>query len=67
MEWIDSLSQAINFIEDNITEELSVEEIAGEAFISHFYFQKEFAMLCDFTVSEYIRQRRLTLYCNKCG
>jgi AraC family transcriptional regulator len=61
MEWIDRFSQAINFIEDNITEELSVEEIAGEAFISPFYFQKGFAMLCGFTVSVYIRQRRLTL------
>jgi len=29
--------------------------------ISPFYFQKGFAMLCGFTVGEYIRQRRLTL------
>lgn len=61
MEWIESIRQAIIFIEDNITEDLTIEEIAGEAFISTFYFQKGFAMLCGFTVSEYIRQRRLTL------
>ena len=61
MEWIESIRQAISFIEDNITEDLTIEEIAGEAFISTFYFQKGFAMLCGFTVSEYIRQRRLTL------
>jgi AraC family transcriptional regulator len=29
--------------------------------VSPFYFQKGFAMLCGFTVGEYIRQRRLTL------
>lgn len=29
--------------------------------ISPFYFQKGFAMLCGFTVGEYVRQRRLTL------
>lgn len=29
--------------------------------MSPFYFQKGFAMLCGFTVGEYIRQRRLTL------
>jgi len=29
-----------------------------EAFISLFYFQKGFAMLCGFTIGEYVRQRR---------
>ena len=61
MEWIESIREAISFIEDNITEDLSIEKIAGEAFISPFYFQKGFAMLCGYTVSEYVRQRRLTL------
>lgn len=61
MEWMDSISKAISFIENNITEDLSIEDIAAEAFISPYYFQKAFAMLCGFTVSEYIRQRRLTL------
>lgn len=61
MEWIETISEAIRFIEDNITEDLTIEEIAGEAFISPFYFQKGFAMLCGFTVSDYVRQRRLTL------
>ena len=61
MGWIDSISEAIDYIEDNITEELTIEEIAKQAFMSPFYFQKGFAMLCGFTVGEYIRQRRLTL------
>ena len=61
MEWIESISEAISFIEDKITEELTIEEIARKAFISPYYFQKGFTMLCGFTVSDYIRQRRLTL------
>lgn len=61
MEWIESISKAISFIEDNITEELTVEKIAHNALISPFYFQKGFAMLCGFTVSEYVRWRKLTL------
>jgi len=61
-----SISRAINYIEDNITEEeLTIESIAKQAFVSPFYFQKGFAMLCGFTVSEYIRQRRLALAANE--
>lgn len=59
--WIESISEAINYIEENITEELAIEDIAKHACISSFYFQKGFAMLCGFTVSEYIRKRRLSL------
>ena len=61
MNWIDGLSEAINYIEENITEKLSIEDIAKKAYVSPFYFQKGFTLLCGFTVGEYIRQRRLTL------
>lgn len=61
MEWIESISEAIGYIEDNITGELTIEKIAEKVLISPFYFQKGFSMLCGFTVSEYIRQRRLAL------
>lgn len=61
MSWIESIGEAVQYIEDNITEELSVDEIAEHVYISPFYFQKGFSMLCGLTVSDYIRQRRLTL------
>ena len=61
MGWMENISKAIRYIEDNITEDLTIELIAKQAFVSPFYFQKGFAMLCGFTVGEYIRHRRLTL------
>lgn len=61
MEWIESVTKAISYIEENLTNELSVESIARSAHISPFYFQKGFSMLCGFTVGDYIRQRRLAL------
>ncbi|WP_409069448.1 effector binding domain-containing protein [Clostridium sp. FAM 1755] len=61
MKWIEGIGEAINYIEENITEEIPIENIAKKAFVSPFYFQKGFTMLCGFTVGEYIRQRRLTL------
>ncbi len=61
MEWTQCISKAIGYIEDHITEELTIEAIAAEAMVSPFYFQKGFAMLCGFTVGEYLRKRRLAL------
>lgn len=61
MRWMESIGEAISYIEENITGKLTIETIAGQALISPFYFQKGFAMLCGFTVSEYIRYRRLAL------
>ncbi|MEG1524528.1 MAG: AraC family transcriptional regulator [Clostridia bacterium] len=61
MEWVGSISEAIRYIEENLTEELTVAQIAKHALISPFYFQKGFSMLCGFTVGDYIRQRRLAL------
>ncbi len=61
MGWMESISEAINYIEENLTEDLTVDDIAKHVCISPFYFQRGFAMLCGFTVAEYIRKRRLSL------
>ena len=61
MEWIESIREAILYIEDNILEDLSIEEIACRVNISPFYFQKGFGMLCGYSLSEYIKRRRLSL------
>ncbi|MGM9948338.1 AraC family transcriptional regulator [Floccifex sp.] len=61
MEWMAIIGNSIQFIEEHITENISVEDIAKEAGVSSFYFQKGFSMLCGFSVSEYIRNRRLAL------
>ena len=60
MDWVASIHQAIQYIEEHLREELTIREIAQQAALSPFYFQKEFAMLCGMTVGEYIRQRRLS-------
>lgn len=61
MEWTECISMAISYIEDNIIDDLTIHDIAKQAMVSPFYFQKGFAMLCGFTVSEYIKKRRLAL------
>ncbi|MDK2789157.1 MAG: AraC family transcriptional regulator [Epulopiscium sp.] len=59
--WIEGIQRAIEYIEDHLTEELNIHEIAEKACVSAFYFQKIFNALCGFTVGEYIRNRRLSL------
>lgn len=65
MEWTQAISKAVAYIENHITEEIKVEDVAKEVYISPFYFQKGFSLLCGFTVSEYIRNRRLSLAGNE--
>jgi len=61
MEWGESISKAIAYIETHLTEDISVEDIAKQVHISPYYFQKGFSMLCGYTITEYIRNRRLAL------
>ena len=65
MIWMEAIGAAIQYMEDHITEDISVNMIAEYVHISPFYFQKGFAMLCGFTIAEYIRNRRLALAGNK--
>lgn len=59
--WIEGFQESIDFIEQNLTEELDIEAIAGKAILSPFYYQRIFGALCGMTVGEYIRARRMTL------
>ena len=59
--WTEGIKNAIDYIEDNLTEELTIEDIAAKAYVSAFHFQRIFNVLCGYTVGEYIRNRRLSL------
>lgn len=61
MNWVEEMQVAIAYIEDNLTEDITIKDIASRAHISSFYFQKAFSMLCGYTIWEYIRKRRLSL------
>lgn len=56
----EGIQSAVRYIEDNLTEELSIDDIAAQAYVSSFHFQRIFSALCGITVGEYIRSRRLT-------
>ena len=61
MSWLEDITSSIKYIEGHLTDEITLEEIAAKINLSPFYFQKGFSILCGITVSEYIRNRRLSL------
>ncbi len=65
MDWITGIQNAINYIEEHLTEEIDYEIVAKEAACSSFYLQRIFSILCGMTLGDYIRNRRLTLAGNE--
>ncbi len=61
MNWIQAVQSAIDYVEENITKNVDLEEIAKRAYSSPFHFQRVFGILCGTTIGEYIRIRRLSL------
>ena len=60
-DWIEGFQASIDYIEQNLTEELNIATIAKKAALSSFYYQRIFGAMCGMTVGEYIRERRMTL------
>lgn len=65
MDWITGIQNAINYIEEHLTEEIDYEIVAKEASCSSFYLQRIFSILCGMTLGDYIRNRRLTIAGNE--
>lgn len=60
-DWEMGMARAIVYVEAHLEEEMTVRDIAAQAYLSPFYFQRLFSALCGVSVGEYIRNRRLTL------
>lgn len=54
MEWTKAIREAVNYIEDHMTEEITLKDVSDHVNISPFYFHKGFSMLCGYTLMEYI-------------
>ncbi|MGN0739013.1 MAG: effector binding domain-containing protein [Treponema sp.] len=61
MEWITAMKKSVNFMEEHLYDDINADDVAENVFMSSFYMQKGFKILTGFTVSEYIRNRRMYL------
>ncbi len=56
----DLLNEAIDYIEENLTEEISYKKLARIVGVSEYTLQRIFMFLTNYSLSEYIRRRRLS-------
>jgi len=61
MNWIDDTQKAINYIESNLTENITADDVSNHVHSSTDYFQRTFNIVTGLSISEYMRNRRLTL------
>ena len=60
MDWVQSINRAIAYMEDHITEEVPLADIARSVHLSAFHFQRAFSLITGMSPSEYLRRRRLS-------
>ena len=58
--WVQNLSRAIDYIENNLTDNILLDEVAKQTYSSSSHFQLIFHVVMGITVGEYIRNRRLS-------
>ena len=61
MNWVQSLTKAIQFIESNLTHAITVNDVANHVYASSTHFQRVFSWTTGITIGDYIRNRRLSL------
>lgn len=61
MTWLHSLQRTLDTIEDQLDQDLSIETMAQQAYMSMFHFQRTFSLVLGIGIGEYIRNRRLSV------
>ena len=60
MDWVRMINQAIAFMEEHLTDEITLADIAKSVNLSAFHFQRAFSLLTEMSPAEYLRKRRLS-------
>ncbi|MCP4131984.1 MAG: AraC family transcriptional regulator [bacterium] len=60
MDYYNKIETAIDYIEENLTEKLTVEDVSGQVFSSKWHFQRIFRTMTGSSIYSYIRKRRLS-------
>jgi len=61
MDWIQSLAKAIHYIENHLTEDINIADVADKVYASNSHFQRIFSLVTGMTIGDYIRNRRLSM------
>ena len=61
MDWIKGLTKAISYIEKNLTQDICIDDVANNVYVSGSHFRRVFNLVTGMTLGDYIRNRRLSL------
>ncbi|VEU80586.1 AraC family transcriptional regulator [Haploplasma axanthum] len=61
----EAIQKIVDYIEDNISDDIAIDELSELAGLSEFYFQRLFTRLVKKPVKEYIKLRRLAIASNE--
>ena len=59
MEWLSGIRKAIAYMEDHLQDDIDVQDVAAQVYLSPFFLQRGFALMIGYGIGEYIRSRRL--------
>ena len=60
MDWVRTINNAIEYMENHLTDEITLADIARNVHLSAFHFQRAFSLLTEMSPAEYLRKRRLS-------
>ncbi|WP_026688762.1 AraC family transcriptional regulator [Alteribacter aurantiacus] len=60
MDMLKGMNAALQYIEENLSDNIDLKEVAKVACCSEYHFKRLFSLLSGITLTEYIRRRRLT-------
>lgn len=60
MDWVKTINNAIAYMENHLTDDVTLADIAKSVNISAFHFHRAFSLLTGMTPMEYMRKRRLS-------
>jgi AraC family transcriptional regulator len=58
--YYDAVLQAAEFIEDNLTKDIKVQDIVNKVGFSQFHFMRVFRSISGHTINNYIKRRKIT-------
>ena len=60
MDWIRTINNSIAYMEDHLTDRITLEDIAESVNLSVFHFHRAFSILTEMSPADYLRKRRLS-------
>lgn len=61
MEWITAIRKSVEYMEKHLKDNISAQDVSDQVYLSPIHFQRGFQVMTGYSVSEYIRNRKLYL------